>query len=303
MNLKLADFSISEYRANLGEEDMARLAFFRKLWGVMEDVATEHKGQISYAVPSKDVLIECTKAEKPVFSVAPLNIPSDVLVDAFTKLSQAMAEGDTFDACVSDALKDTDWASIVAASNQKMAVQDPASYIDSLVGLLQTEGLGEQQAQVAASAASLGLRALLNPAALAIQKARLDNKADEPYPTKCPVCGCAPALARVGGGGKTEGRSRTLWCPQCGCSWDFERIRCARCGTKNQGHLHYFNVEGDDNHRIATCDECGGYIRTTFEEQDPLAQLRPFVPEVEDVIMARLDLIAYQQVSKQAANN
>ena len=65
--------------------------------------------------------------------------------------------------------------------------------------------------------------------------------------------------------------------------------------------MHFFNVEGDDNHRIATCDECGGYIRTVYEEDDPLKNLYPFNFEVEDVIMARLDLIAYRQLVAQEA--
>lgn len=74
-------------------------------------------------------------------------------------------------------------------------------------------------------------------------------------------------MAHVGQAGtKTKGRGRALWCAQCGCVWDIERVRCARCGTQNQGHLHFFNVEGDDDHRIATCDECGGYVRTVYQE-------------------------------------
>lgn len=303
MNLDLTDFAIREYSANLDEADARRLQFFRKLWGVMDDCQKEFGSQVTYSVPDKGVLKECSQSARPVFSVAPAAIPSDVLATSFSRLTNVMAEDDTFGSGVAEALKRTNWDRIVAASNVKMAVQDPTSYIDSLIGLLQDDGLSEREAEVAASAASLGLRALLNPAATAIQKARLEQEADQPYPTKCPVCGCAPALARVGGGGKTQGRSRTLWCPQCGCSWDFERVRCARCGTQNQGHLHYFNVEGDDNHRIATCDECGGYIRTVFEDDGPMMSLRPFSPEVEDVIMARLDLIAYQQANKQAAES
>lgn len=300
LNLKLADFSISEYSKSIDEADVLRLQFFRKLWGVMEDAATEFGSKVSFSVPSKDVLAECSQSGKPVFSVAPANIPSDVMAETFSRLTLAMTDDNTFDEGTIDALKRVKWDRIVAASNTKMAVQDPSSYVESLIGLLQDDGMDERSAQVAASAASLGLRALLNPAAVSIQKARLDQEVDQPYPMHCPVCGCAPAVARVGGGGKTDGRSRTLWCPQCGCTWDFERVRCARCGTKNQKYLHFFNVEGDDSHRIATCDKCGGYIRTTFEDQDPMAQLRPFVPEVEDVIMTRLDLIAYQQANRQA---
>ena len=28
--------------------------------------------------------------------------------------------------------------------------------------------------------------------------------------------------------------------------------------------MGYFNIEGDEGHRIGTCDECGSYIRTRF---------------------------------------
>ena len=45
------------------------------------------------------------------------------------------------------------------------------------------------------------------------------------------------------------------------------------------------------SHRIATCDECGGYLRTVYAD-DALA---PFSFEVEDVIMARLDAIAAER--------
>lgn len=78
-------------------------------------------------------------------------------------------------------------------------------------------------------------------------------------------------------------------------------MRCARCGTQNQGHLHFFNVEGDDAHRIATCDECGGYVRTVYQEDGPMAQLYPFSYEIEDVVMAKLDLIAYRLLVAQEA--
>lgn len=110
------------------------------------------------------------------------------------------------------------------------------------------------------------------------------------------MCGAPATAARVGATKKNDGRAKTLWCAQCGSTWAFERVRCARCGTRNQGHLHYFNVEGDDPHRIAICDECGGYMRTVFQD-DVLA---PFSFDVEDVVMARLDSIAMNQLAAQA---
>ena len=215
-------------------------------------------------------------------------------------MAAAMALFDEFDQSSRDALAGVRWDRMVAASDVKLAGTDPAAYVDAFVGLLVDDGLSEDAARMGAAAVSLALRAFLEPMAQAVQQARSENGVDKPYPVHCPVCGCEASVAHVGTvGTKTKGRGRALWCAQCGCVWDFERVRCARCGTQNQGHLHFYNVEGDDDHRIATCDECGGYVRTVYEEDTPQAALYPFSFEVEDVIMAKLDLIAYRQLVAQ----
>ncbi len=177
---------------------------------------------------------------------------------------------------------------IVAASSLAMAGSAPAAYLEDLADLLGDDGMTEDQARVGALVASLALRFQLEAPAQAVSRALGEAGCTEPHPLRCPVCGGAPSAARVGGQNSTQGRGKTLWCAQCGTTWEFDRVRCARCGTHNQGHLHYFNVEGDDAHRIATCEECGGYVRTTYAD-DALA---PFSFEVEDVVMARLDAIA-----------
>ena len=110
------------------------------------------------------------------------------------------------------------------------------------------------------------------------------------------MCGGEAGAARVGVTKHSDGRGKELWCPQCGAVWEFERVRCARCGTQNQSHLHYFNIEGDDAHRLATCDECGGFMRTVYQD----SALAPFAFEVEDVVMARLDLLALQEATRSA---
>ena len=157
--------------------------------------------------------------------------------------------------------------------------------------------MDEDAARLGAMAAALALRAFLEGPATAVERARREAGADEPHSVRCPVCGGEAAVAQVSGAPAGQGRAKRLWCAQCGCAWEFERVRCVRCGTQNQAHLHYYNVEGDDAHRIATCDECGGYTRTVYEE-DALA---PFSFEVEDVVMAKLDLVAYQRAAADAA--
>ena len=186
---------------------------------------------------------------------------------------------------------------MVAASDLVLAGCNPAAYVESFVELLEDDGMDEDAARIGAAAAALALRALLEGPAAAIEQARRAAGADEPHGVRCPVCGGEAAVAQVGDAPAGQGRGKRLWCGHCGCVWDFERVRCARCGTQNQGHLHYFNLEGDEAHRLAACDECGGYTRTVYQA-DALA---PFSFEVEDVLMAKLDLVAYQRAAADAA--
>ena len=300
LDLKQADFAIEAYRGKLSDSEFDRLLFFRSLWAVQCECAADYADAVTFSMPATEELKACSEAARPVLSSCPAVIPEDALVDTVARLAASMAVFDQFDEGSRDALSRVRWDRIVAASDVALAGSDPVAYVEATEALLVDDGLSEPAARMGASAMSLALRALLNPTADAIQNHRRDEKADQPYTIGCPVCGSPAAVARVGSGGKTKGRSRTLWCAQCGCVWDFERVRCARCGTQNQGHLHFFNVEGDDDHRIATCDECGGYVRTSYEEDSPAASLYPFSFEVEDVVMARLDLIAYRQLVKQS---
>lgn len=301
IDLGQIDFAIRSYKDQLEDSEYERLLFFRDLWEIQADAAKQHAEEIAFTVPKADELKALSVAGTPVLSEFPAQVAESALVDTVAKIASRMSAFEQFDESARSALANVSWERMVAASDVTLAGKDPVAYVDAFDQLLVDDGLNENSARIGASAVALALRALLQKASDEIQAARRDNDADQPYPTNCPVCGSTAAVARVGGGGKTKGRSRTLWCAQCGCVWDIERVRCARCGTQNQGHLHFFNVEGDDNHRIATCDECGGYIRTVYEEDDPLKNLYPFNFEVEDVIMARLDLIAYRQLVAQEA--
>ena len=301
-NLQQADAAIAAYEPKLSESEVERLHFFRMLWGVQDELCREHADAVTFAVPSASDLKACSEAEQPVLRAYPVAFDAEALVDGISRTAAAMALFDGFDQASRDALARVRWDRMVAASDVKLAGSDPTAYVDAFVGLLEDDGLGEDTARMGGAAVSLALRAYLEPVAKAVQAARVEGNADQPYPVHCPVCGCEASVAHVGTAGtKTKGRGRALWCAQCGCVWDIERIRCARCGTQNQGHLHFFNVEGDDDHRIATCDECGGYVRTAYEEDSPMAALYPFSYEVEDVVMAKLDLIAYRQLVAQEA--
>ena len=295
MNLKAIDAAIAAYRTNLDESDVSRLAFFRELWGVQAEAASHV--DLGYEVPDADSLKTWARHGEPVLSHAPVKIEAAALAGAMERLAEVLAARGGFAASTSEALSRTSWERMVAASDLALAGCNPAAYVESFVELLEDDGMDEDAARIGSMAAALALRAFLEGPATAVERARREAGADEPHSVRCPVCGGEAAVAQVSGAPAGQGRAKRLWCAQCGCAWEFERVRCVRCGTQNQSRLHYFNLEGDEAHRLATCDECGGYTRTVYEE-DALA---PFSFEVEDVVMAKLDLVAYQRAAADAA--
>lgn len=189
---------------------------------------------------------------------------------------------------VKKALSKLDWSDVVDSSDYALAGADPSRYLEIFAGILTGRGFDEVPAYLAASCMSLAVRAQIEGVAALVSELAGPELLASAHTMYCPVCGSKPTVARVGGSSSSDGRGKTLGCLQCGCSWEFERIRCVHCGVQNPKRLHYYNIEGDDSHRINTCDECGGYLRTTFVEDF----LVPFSFEVEDVVMAKLDALA-----------
>lgn len=286
MNIKTIDAAISRYQDALDEGDRRRLAFFRELWGVLD----EHAGKLpafSYAMPSESELEKAVADGRPVFDVDPVAVDEAALVATLSDLAEKAVASGFFPEEVGEAFDRVKWDRVLAASDTASAGACPSAWLENFGQVLVDDGMSEDHARLGALLASLALKIQLEqPAAQVMRSVKKIEGVDRPQ--LCPVCGSAPALAHVGGDTSSAGRGRLLVCPQCASAWEYERVRCARCGTRNQAHLHFFNVEGDDSHRIATCDECGGYIRTLYSE-DALA---PCSYEVEDVVMARLDAIA-----------
>ena len=296
MNLKAIDAAIGAYRSRLDDADNARLAFFRELWAVQDDVARTAGAAAAYAVPSADDLRAWSASGEPAFAHAPVAVDAAALADALARLAGVLVARGGFSDAVNRGLARTKWDRIVAASPLALAGSNPAAYAEEFAELLVDDGLSEDAAHVGGLAATLALRALLDPAAAAVAAAHEAACAGTANPVRCPACGALATLAHVRPGDVAQGGGKELWCAQCGSTWPFERVRCGRCGTQNQAHLHYFNLEGDEAHRLATCDECGGYVRTVYQT-DALA---PFSCEVEDVVMAKLDLVAYQRAAADA---
>ncbi len=289
MNLKLIDRVIKSYNDELSENDKKRLEFFYGLW---EDMDRWSKGPTTaekhYTVPSADKLEEAWIADKPVFSFAPPKLSKERFAAICYSLREYVCEEGGLPEEDAKAFREVNFRTIVEQGDMELAASDPEAFIGGLLSNAYEQELPDSAAHMVALVGMLALRVDLELVAREVVKAQRGINKMNHNPLTCPVCGSAPALAKVGGESPTDGRGRTLYCQQCGTEWAFERIRCARCGSQNPQHLHYFNVEGDEAHRIYKCDECGGYTRTVFMED----ALRPFSYEVEEVVTARLDAIA-----------
>jgi FdhE protein len=226
--------------------------------------------------------------EVPFLQENLLSVDADLLVEGISNIAAAATREGMFSAEVGEAFTRVKWDRVVAASKLDLAGSKPNEWLEYFCDVLIDDGMDEKSARLATLLASMSLKAQLEEPAMQMMKSLKGAGEVSKHPLHCPVCGCDPTMAHVGGSKTSSGRGKVLVCPQCATVWDFERVRCARCGMQNQAHLHYFNIEGDDAHRIATCDECGSYIRTLYSEDN----LAPCSYEVEDVVMARLEAIA-----------
>lgn len=287
MNLKLIEAAAAAYE-DLPQDDVNRLVFFRSIWNIQAEAIEDCPD--TYEVPSEHDLQLCINRPMPVFKNNPVSIDAARLAKDAAVIAECMTSKDMLNEDAQKLLEGLDWETILGGMDMKLAGSEPEAFTVLFAQALVEAGDEPFNATIAMNVLSQALRCQLDKPAAAVSKAlKKLRKFEDPKPLVCPCCGSEPTLSHVGGDTTSQGRGRVLVCGQCGTDWEYERIRCARCGEKNPNSLHYFNIEGDDAHRIATCDECGGYMRTLFSEE---GDLKPVSYDVEDVIMARLDAVA-----------
>lgn len=287
MNMRLISTAIRAYESMLDEGDNARLAFFHELWKVVDEC--EASRACSYEPPEAGTIKTAVEVGTPIFATKPVEVDKGAFVGDIEKIAARAIESTELAPGVAEDLQRVRWDRVVEASDIELAGTNPNAYLMDMYQILADDGMKAGSLGIALMAVTLALKAQIEkPAAIALAAVKKAVAFEDIHPLTCPICGSAPALSHVGGETSSNGRGRRLVCTQCGTSWEFERVRCARCGTQNQRSLHFYNIEGDDNHRIGTCDECGSYIRSLFSE----SVLVPISYEVEDVVMAKLDAIA-----------
>lgn len=290
MDIKRIDGAIKAYGSRLDESDVARLGLFRGVW----EIQARHEGLVAadhgYQVPSDLAALDAAYwDERPLFAQFPVKVEAGQLADTAVDIARYLVEHGALTNEAMLALTSCDFEKVIDRTDLSLAGSAPAAW---LAQVADGGGLAAGE-DIVCMVLALALRAILEPAQEAIDDVLHDRVVEEnSYHTKlqtCPICGSEAAIAYVGPTESSAGNATRLYCSVCGNTWEFERIRCARCGCVDSAKLHYFNEAGDETHRVHLCENCGGYVRTCFVSKDSLV---PYVPEVEDVVMAGLDAMA-----------
>lgn len=288
MDMKKVQAAVGAYQADAGDAEKARLSFFQGLWEIQDELA-------QYAAPytplDDEQSFELYKRAVPIFTMAPPRIDVDAYRSGLHRITAYLVEHAGLEAESATALGSIDWDGVIPAAHIGDAPRDVTAFLDTTQETLSRTVSATLNPGLIASALISPLTPLIEEPARCAHEAILaahDNPAAYDKSLRCPVCGGKAVLAYVGETAATQGRGRTLLCQCCHTEWDFERIRCARCGSTDQHELHYVHIEGDEAHRIHVCDSCQGYIRTLFQDETD----KPISLVVEDVVMTKLDMIA-----------
>lgn len=291
MNLKWIQRVVDAYRRTVDGETASRLDFYGEIWKVQAEAEKKAGKACAYDVGAVDELERAYWSNEPIVSAFPVAVDASLLADTAAAVARAIAEAPGMPEQDGALLKSWDWEAIVGGAPVELAGRDPQGFLAQAADAA-ARSVGDQ-APLVGLVLSMALKPLLEPAARAVDEAlgdRLAKGCQEHFGrTECPFCGGEAALAYIGPTPSGVDNGRQLWCGQCGTLWEFERVRCPRCGSQMQTQLHYTSVEGDDEHRIYHCDVCHGYVRTVFSTG--MAGVG-FSPEVEDVVMVNLDAIA-----------
>ncbi len=212
---------------------------------------------------SKKVAAEALKTATPYIKLKPLSIDPKVFRQKCVELQQLFVnQGVIHDPQQLKLIKSFNWAALSDKTIGK-AGSDPTEFF-----ILANEELCVNTDD---PIAPIVLAAML----VQVVRAFLSNLGNEMtayigehgnnQSLKCPTCGEAPSLSSVIESAESS-KARKLFCVCCGTVWPFERVRCARCGTREPDKLSYIHSEQDKAHLLHLCSKCGGYTPTVFQE-------------------------------------
>jgi len=258
-----------------------QLAFFARLWDLQDELAA---GAAEYTPAPAEDLGRALMHHQTMFSLVEPEIPLDAYRDAVRAVAALMADaGLTEEQTV--ALAAVDLGEAVPAEAFAKALRGFDLFVTSVAEAVDDERITEPLL-------SFILTEAMTPFLRAAAKAAVKEAGKFDWlqwdSGLCPSCGTPASSGVVRDEGELQGGRRWLSCPLCRTQWEYARIRCARCGTRDQKKLEYLFDEADPGHRMHTCTNCHGYTPVSFEKE-----LRVIArPEIEEVVMVRLEAVA-----------
>lgn len=286
MNIENVNRAADAYLAEAEGATAARLEFLKGLWALQAELAGSAP---AHTLPDAEAARDALAGGHPIFSVVAPNVPADAFRDAVAQVVAYVIRTEVLEAGEAQTLSASDVPAAVADDAVGSAVADFDGFVSQVAASIR-----ENAAGAVPSLATLAfvLHSALVPFLAEASSGAMAVVADFDWSVwgsgRCPVCGASAALGRMSESTKIQGSSRQLWCSQCHAEWRYERLRCARCGSRNQEKLRYAYDEADPVHRLHLCEQCHGYLKVTFED----ATDKPVSMVVEEAASINLDAIA-----------
>ena len=283
--MELVSRAASAYQETAVGPDAARLRFLEGLWDIQASIESAER---PYAPPSSEAASEALVNGQTLFALSAPEVPVDAYSDGVERIAHYTAEMAGLPAEQAEALRNTNFRAVFSEERLAGAVHSPDAFVAEVANELGAHPAGPlTPATLAFVLISALVPFLTGPSEAALKALGAFDRRAWGH-GRCPVCGAAASMGRVGESTALKGAERVLWCGVCHAEWGYERIRCVRCGTRNPDKLRYSHVENDPAHRIHLCDECHGYAKFVFvnDLRKPLSMV------VEDAVTMPLDEVA-----------
>ncbi len=280
--------ALKAYRKDADGPLAERLRFLEGLSAIQSEIQSAER---AYALTGPETAREALVTGQPLFLSAPPVLPSGEFVAAVQRVAAYVAEEAGLDEPQAAALREADFAGALTEDRLEHAARSTDVFVAEVAEALgASEGADLKPVTVAYVLISALVPVFSAGAVSALEAVGgVDKKAWTLG--MCPVCGSPATIGLTGEGTKLHGAERTLWCGLCHTEWEYDRLRCVRCGNRDTSKLRYTYIEGDPAHRLHLCDVCHGYARFVFADELGI----PVSLAVEDAVMAELDAVARSQ--------
>lgn len=258
------------------------LSLFGKIFKAQCEIENVLSAEDIYSSVSKSEPNECLESGFPIIKLKKLRLNEIKLLELLREIASISAEYATGgNSAAMQLLKAKESGQIELNELIPKTLSNDSEYINFTCNKI---GIDEEDIKVV-------VQLLIAPfLRIYAQQLKLQLDIDLVRTNRCPICGTAPAMAKL----RLLDGKRILECSLCYTQWVFKRIGCPFCGNEDQATLGFFFTNEVDEYRIDTCDKCNRYIKTVDERRKADNRLRASLP-VEDVATLYLDELAEQQ--------